>query len=272
MMKEISIYNKILKCIKEKKSIKAIEIIKSNPGICEKVRNSTGNNLLHIACLYNMENVAKVLFNSKLANEINNDDYYPLYYCTMNNNDTLCDFFIENGVKPDNESYFNAARMCSLYLIKILFKRKIMFNMIDVRNQNLLMHSIKQKRSYNIIDYISNRSDLNQVDIFGNTPMHYACKTLRAGYEKILILLSKKGGDVVIRDRNDKSPLDYIKGFALKLQVADNCKKYGRYYRRRWFLMFLSQYKFLSGKHNSSSLYVSIFGIPDIYTKIMKFL
>lgn len=272
MMKDINVYNKIVILIKQKKCDSAIDLINKHPGICERIRNSTGNNLLHIACLYNRSKVAKVLFNSKSANEFNMEEYTPFYYCTMNNNDELCDFFIKNGIKPDKNSYFNAAKMCSLFLLKIIFIRKCDFNMLDSRKQNLLVHALKQKRSYNIIDYISNRCNLNQVDVFNNTPMHYAARNLRAGYDKILKLLSKKGADVVTRDSTNKSPLDYIRNIQLKIIVSDLCRKYGRYYRRRHFLMFLSQYKFISGNHSSNSLYVNIFGLPEIYKKIMTYL
>ena len=144
--------------------------------------------------------------------------------------------------------------------------------MLDSRKQNLLIHALKQKRCYKIIDYISNKCDLNQRDIFNNTPMHYAARNLRAGYDKILKLLSKKGADIVIRDSTDKSALDYIRNIELKIVVYDLCKKHARYYRRRHFLMFLSQYKFISGCHKSNSQYINIFGLPEIYKQIMKYL
>lgn len=271
-MKDINVYNKIVSLIKQKKCNNAIAIINSHPGICDRIRNSTGNNLLHIACLYDRTNVAKTLFNSKCANEFNMEEYTPFYYCTLNNNDELCDFFINNGIIPDKNSYFNAAKMCSLILLKIIFIRKCEFNMIDSRKQNLLIHALKQKRSYNIIDYISNKCDLNQRDIFNNTPMHYAARNLRAGYDKILKLLSKKGADIVRRDSNDKSALDYIRNIELKIVVSDLCRKHGRYYRRRHFLMFLSQYKFISGAHKSNLQYINIFGLPELYKKIIKYL
>ena len=272
MLSDINAYNTIVSLIKKNKCDETIVTINQYNGLCERIRNSTGNNLLHVACLYNRENVAKMLFNKKCSTELNDDEYTPLYYCSMNNNDQLCEFFIKNGIIPDTLTYFNACKMCDIRFIKTLFVRKSSFNMTNTVNQNLLIHALKHKRSYKIIDYISNKCDLNHIDIYHATPMHYACRCLRAGYENVLRLLAKKGGDIVIRDKTDQSPIDYIKDIGLKSEIIGLCRKYARYYRRRNFMMFLSQYNFLSGTHNSEKLYVKIFGLPDIYKQIMKYL
>ena len=271
MLSDITAYNKIVSLIKKNKCTEAIEIIQSYPGLCIRVQNSCGNNLLHVACLYNRESVAKILFNKMSASKENMELFTPLYYCTLHNNSYLCEFFIRNGVIPDQMSYFNALKMCDLRFIKILFIRKTQFNILDIRKQNLLIHAIKQKRSHGIIDYISSKCDLNQIDIYNNTPMHYAARCLRAGYEKILKLLSTKGADISRRDDNNKSALDYIKNIYVKIEVHDLGRKYGRYYRRKHFLMFLSNYKFLSGTHKSKKLYVQVFSLPEIYKNIMKY-
>jgi len=272
MMSDVSAYNKIIKFIKQNNSNSAINIINKNPGLCERIRNSTGSNLLHTACLYNCNGVAKTIFNKKSANEYDDESYTPLYYCTFNNNTELCQFFVDNGVTPDKQSFFNAVRTCGLELIKILFTVKPDFNMLDIRKQNLLIHALKQKRSYHIVDYISNKCEINQIDIYNSTPMHYATRCLRAGYEQILFLLSKRGGDIVHRDSVDRNPLDYIHKITLKIEVADLCRKSGRFHRRRWFLMFLARFKFLSGQHETDKIYICVFGVPELYRKIMTYI
>ena len=271
-MGDVSAYNKIVKFIKQKNSKSAIDIINKMPGLCERIRNSTGSNLLHIACLYNCNSVAKTLFNKKSANEYDNESYTPLYYCTFNNNEDLCQFFVDNGVAPDHQSFFNAVRTCGLVLIKILFTVKQKFNILDVRKQNLLIHALKQKRSYCIVDYISHQCEINQVDVFNSTPMHYAARCLRAGYEKVLYLLSKQGANIAHRDNLDRNPLDYIKKFELKIEVSNLSRKHGRFHRRRWFLMFLAQFKFLSGQHETDKIYICVFGVPELYKKIMTYI
>ena len=272
MMGDVIAYNQIVEFIKHKNCGSAINIINKNPGLCERIRNSTGCNLLHTACLYSCDSVAMTLFTKKCANEYDYEEYTPLYYCTFNNNETLCRFFVDNGVIPDKQSYFNAASMCGMELIKVLFTRKPSFNMLDTRNQNLLIHALTHNRAYNIVDYISHKCDVNQVDVFGNTPMHYASRRQRAGHEKILRLLSKRGADISHRDSLDRSPLDYIQKIVLKIEIVNLCRIYGRFYRRRWFLMFLAQFKFLSGKHNSTRTYTNVFGVPEIYRKIMTYI
>ena len=266
-------YNKIVNLIKQNKTSEAISLIELNHVINEKIDKETGNNLLHVACLYNREEIAKNIFNKKTASQINSNLMTPLYYCVMNNNEDLCNFFIENGVRPDKETLFNAARMSSLSIIKILFIRKTPFNILDHRNQNMLIHAIKQKRGYNIIDYLSNKCDLNQEDIYKNTPMHYASKCLRAGYDKILILLSKKGADIIQRNSSGSSAIDYIKSIELKINIINLTRKYARFYRRRGFLMFLAQYKFLQGNHISNTPCAArVFNMKGLYRQIMSYL
>jgi len=266
-------YNKIVNLIKQNKTSDAISLIENNHHINEQIDKETGNNLLHVACLYNREDVAKTIFNKKTASQINDKNMTPLYYCVINNNDDLCYFFIHNGVKPDIETLITASRSASLNLIKMLFIRKIKFNIIDHRKQNMLIHAIKQKRSYNIIDYLSNKCDLNQVDIYKNTPMHYASRCLRAGYEKILTLLSKKGADIIQRNNEGNSAIDYIKSFEVKLNIINITRKYARFYRRRGFLMFLAQYNFLQEKHISDTPTAAVvFNMKGMYRHIMSYL
>ena len=249
-------YNKIVNLIKQNKTSEAISLIELNHVINEKIDKETGNNLLHVACLYNREEIAKNIFNKKTASQINSNLMTPLYYCVMNNNEDLCNFFIENGVRPDKETLFNAARMSSLSIIKILFIRKTPFNILDHRNQNLLIHAIKQKRGYNIIDYLSNKCDLNQEDI-----------------DKILILLSKKGADIIQRNSSGSSAIDYIKSIELKINIINLTRKYARFYRRRGFLMFLAQYKFLQGNHISNTPCAArVFNMKGLYRQIMSYL
>ena len=266
-------YNKIVKLIKQNKTSDAISLIEDNHNLNEQIDKETGNNLLHVACLYNRDDVAKFIFCKKTASQINDKSMTPLYYCVMNNNESLCYYFIHNGIKPDKETLFSASRSASPNIIKILFIRKIEFNITDHRKQNMLIHAIKQKRSYTIIDYLSNKCDLNQVDIYMNTPMHYACRCLRAGYEKILTLLTKKGADIIQRNNDGNSSIDYIKSFELKLNIINITRKYARFYRRRGFLMFLAQYKFLESNHNyDSPIAAKVFNMKEMYRHIMFYL
>ena len=87
-------YNKIVNLIKQNKTSEAISLIELNHVINEKIDKETGNNLLHVACLYNREEIAKNIFNKKTASQINSNLMTPLYYCVMNNNEDLCNFFI----------------------------------------------------------------------------------------------------------------------------------------------------------------------------------
>jgi ankyrin repeat protein len=272
MMNDISIYNRIVRFIKQNRCDFATTLIVNNPGICERVRNSTGNNLLHVACLYDRESVAKLLFNSKSATEINNNDYTPLYYCTFNDNDVLSRFFVSSGVKPDHMAFFNAVRTCGLTLIKVLFTRRNNINLVDHMNRNLLVHAIKQKRGYAIIDYIMSKCDINQVDVYGSTPMHYACRCTRAGHDKVLLMLAKRGCDIICRDMNNLSPIDYVRNIPLKVTIMGMCRNYARYHRRRHFLMFLAQYKFLRGDHSANGATELVFCLPEIHRHIMIYL
>ncbi len=274
-MKHMSLFNKISGYIKNNENTKLKNIIDDRYIIKKElldIVNISKNTLLHLSCINQNIYSCKLLYTRVQSEKVNKDGKIPFYYVIEKNNIELCKFFIENRTCINDDCYFTAIKSGSIEIIKLIFNYKNKKRLLNLKRQNILIVALKNKRNYNIIDYLSDKCDINEKDIYGRTSMHYAAVALRAGHNKIISQLARKGGDIVYRDENNLSPIDYLKNIELRIQVYNLAKKHAIYYRRRFFLLFLARYKFLSSTHNSVKLYNTIFSTPEIYRSIMSFL
>lgn len=184
-------------------------------------RTNIGESVLHIACNLQEISIIKLLLNQPDIN-VNVQDYEheftPLHYSINLNNIIQIKLLLEKGANPIiQDVYGNTPVHYSITennlqaLIILLGTDTPNINIWNIESK-IPMHLVFEINPDNITEYIDvliKDTNLNIQDNEGNTCLHYLVKSgLWYSYS---IILSKKKLDILIPNKNNKRPIDYVK-------------------------------------------------------------
>ena len=166
----------------------------------------------------NKEDIAKLLIDSNADVNIKDDDYLtPFLLAIYNNSDSLANFLINKNVdinyvgpEGDNNPLIISLANKNDKIISLLLENNFNVNKYD-RNMNTPLHigfMMDEKLKPSIVSKLLFYGDLNIQNINKETPLHIFLKKYDWKiYDKIL---ENKKMDIFIKDKHNKSPIDYI--------------------------------------------------------------
>ena len=135
---------------------------------------------------------------------------------TLNNNEEIINYLINQGSdinltnnKKQTPLHLASGKNKTEYINILLSNPKVDYNPIDYQGFTPFIKACASQ-AYDVVKSFlrSNEIKINLKDKIGNTALHYLCEDEKFD---LAIELMKKGGNIEIKNNNDKTPLDLIK-------------------------------------------------------------
>jgi ankyrin repeat protein/WD40 repeat protein len=179
--------------------------------------------ILHFAVKNNLIDRIKILLSSKKLN-INTQNYHgetPLHFAVQSKNTEVIKLLLKSGadVNIQDRYYQSPIFYCgdSLSYYKLLVEHGANINQTNFKKENVLQAYPKMPRKWDekieldykiLVKYLLDAGiDINHQNIDGKTLLHYAVSIVNNDFFKLLI---QNGADVNIKDKNKRSPFQYL--------------------------------------------------------------
>ena len=202
-------------------------------------------------------------FFCKDIKNINNKDqcnWTPLYRSIISGDIKATEILLKNGADPnikcamDETPLYEAAELEKIQHVKLLLKNGADPNLQQIDGFTPLHIAVK-KQNLNIIKLLLKyKADPNKMSfLYKQTPMHLAVKN--NVNSKILLILVNYGGSLILKDKFNKKPIDYIDDDTKKKISTSNIElKTINYEKINKKLPFDDNYNFLPNiKYNTTN-------------------
>ena len=195
-------------------------IIKATPRNSTELRDKEGNTPLHIACRYARSEIVTFLIEQKCYDltSLNSSGELPLHIACGRRHVlahslklvSKCDVnaTTENGDTP----LHIACRNGSVERVSYLVKEKDCRTDIQNNDQELPLHIACKKQDLEMCRLLSNNSDPNCRTNLGNTPLHEACRAIKApskSKELVQYLIEERSCNPNCQNTDGTTPLHY---------------------------------------------------------------
>lgn len=198
-----------------------------NLNICKKIMQytsninakcNTGENVLHIACNFQLYEIAELLIKNNITVNIHDiiNEITPLHYCVLLNNTKLVNLLLTNNANPNlQDIYGNTPLHYTIIennyeIFNILLNcENINYNLWNIEGE-IPMHQIFKLKTIdaNYLDKIIEKSNLNIQDKYGNSCFYYLIKY--DIWKKYLFILKKKKLNIFLLNKDREYIFDLV--------------------------------------------------------------
>lgn len=200
-----------------KKNIDIIKLIIEN-NINLDARTNTGETALHYACNFQLYDVVKLLLEKGADPNIQDYEHEitPLMYCIILRNKKFIEILLKYKADINLQDYYGNSPLHYLInendveLFDYFIKFKPNVNLYNAENK-LPIHIALEKfnnNTYHFVKHLIEKSNLNLQNHIGNTSLHLLI--VNDVWEQNIDLLEKKELNIYLKNKNNKTILDYI--------------------------------------------------------------